>query len=242
MSQEVRVGDSTYRVQPFNGRKAIIAGRALARIGKKVPTLLQDDAAFQRSYREEHTLVITRAMAQAEPWRAALAHMSDADWKALDGEIRLPQSPSDEERLFAVFPAIFEVAEQEVLQLLALLVVPNSELADAAREGDPKAKLQEYAERLLDQGDIGELAEVAAVGIEELRTVFDQRGGAVGKLRTLWARDPEAPAADSAQTTTSSSSEISPSGSTDSPPPTDGESDERSTEPASDSLSPSLSE
>lgn len=193
-AREVRVGDRTYTIEPFNGRKAILAGRMVARIAKKAPGVLERDATFQRDYAAANAVRVTRAEALGvDFWRDQLGHITEAQWDKIGGVLVIPTPPSFETRIAAGFAEVFEAAEDEVLKLLALAVVPNGDLAEAAKTGDPRDLLRDRAEQLLDAGSLGELVELAAAVGEHVRDEF--RGDGLGKLRALWAgtTDPERP-------------------------------------------------
>jgi hypothetical protein len=245
VGREVRVGDRSYRVDPFNGRKAILASRMISRIFRKVPELVQADAEFRRQFIAANTVTVTQDQAQVEPYKTILAHLDAAAWKELGGKLTLPQHPSEEQRLIAAFPLIFELAEEEVLQLIALLVIPAGDLAEASAGGGAKDALAAIADELLDEGSMPELIEVIAAGADEIRMAFEESQDTLGKLRRLWGSDPEAEAAKqpeissepSTPTETPSSKTPTPTSVTDSDPPTDGDPTEPSTASPSAALS-----
>lgn len=265
MARTVKVGDREYTVEPFNGRKAILAGRMVARIAKKVPGLLEHDAQFQRAYADANAIRVTRAMALGiDGWRERLADVTDEQWEAIGGVLVIPQPPTFELRLASLFTEAFETAEEEVLKLLALAIVPNGDLADAAKTGDVKELLLDRADQLLDGGTLSELVDLAGEVAEQVREELQAGGGGLGKLRALWASsqsetkssDSESspsdtepqPAASQTETdldparetgTTPVGISTPPGSSTDSPPPTDGTTSESSTGPRGVSLSPS---
>lgn len=159
-----------------------------------------------------------------------LGHMSEQDWLASDNRLRIPKSPSMEERVAAIFPMALDLAEHETLQLLALLSMTNVEVKDAAK-GDLPEALSERAEDLLDApaDDLMELAVAAGEMVEEQFMVrVRDMGERLPNVLRLFGMSP------SRQTSKISVSETSPTSSTDSPSPTDGESDEPSTEPSGD--------
>lgn len=247
----VTVGGREYAVKEFNGRKAILAGRAIARIFRQAPSLIEDDARLRRKLADDNAVRITRSMAVHPRWKEALSTVTDEDWEKVGGTIVIPQEPDFSVRFLAAFPVAFELAETEVVKLLALLVIPDRDLADAAEAGQVDEALTTVGNTLLDEGDFGELVELAAAGADQIRATFEAKEGALGKLRALWARaqdedetkeapsEPPLPTEPPSPTPTPSTS--TPSSSTDSPPPTDGGHDESSIEHPSASLQPSPS-
>lgn len=166
-----------------------------------------------------------------------LAHMTEEDWKASGNRLRIPRSPSTEEKVAAIFPLALNLAETETLHLLALLSMTNVEVKDAAKDDLPEA-LSERAEDLLD-APADDLMELAVAAGEMVEDQF------VSKVKALGERLPNAlrlfGMSPRSQTSKQPASQTKPTSSTDSPPPTDGASDESSTELAGNSSSPSPS-
>lgn len=173
-----------------------------------------------------------------------LAHMSEQDWAASGNRLRIPRSPTMGERVAAVFPTALDLAEEQVLELLALLAMSNTDLKRKSRDGSLKDYLVERADDIID-ADATELLELAVAAGEMVDEQFNN------KLKALGDRVPNAArllglnlgSPNPTRTPAPSSSEsppTKPTSSTDSPAPTDGESETSSTEPAgsSSSLSP----
>lgn len=186
---EVRVGERVVPVAPFNGRKVILAGRAVRSITEVVPNVVERVGKFSRDYAAANATVVTRDMALAIPaWRDELQHVSDVQWEAAGGELRIPSPPSFEEQLAAIFPTVFEAAEEHVLRLLALTVVANEALAQAARDGKVDELLEEEGQKLLDDGTIPQLIELAALSAETIKGELEAARDPLGKLRALVRR------------------------------------------------------
>jgi hypothetical protein len=159
-----------------------------------------------------------------------LAHLTEEDWQASGNRLRIPRSPSVEERVAAIFPMALEVAEEQTLALLALLSMTNEEY-DAAAKGDVKEAIKARTDELL-SAPMYDMLELAIAAGEMVEQEF------VGRAkRELADRLPNAlrlfgmsPSSRSETPTTSQTpaSRTSATSSTDSPPPTDGESDEPS--------------
>lgn len=170
-----------------------------------------------------------------------LAHMSDEDWGASGNKLRLPRSPSNEEKIAAIFPMALDLAEHEVTTLLALLATSNADLKRKARDGTLKEHLEARAEELLDAPatDLLELAVGAGEMVEEQFT---------NKVKSLGGRLPNAlrllgitrsPKLEEEETSSLESSETKQTSSTDSAEPIDGMSEPLSTEPVGSSSSSS---
>jgi hypothetical protein len=172
-----------------------------------------------------------------------LAHLTDADWVASGNKLRLPRSPSFEERVMAVFPSALDLAEDEVTQLLAVLATPNKELKRHARDGSLGDYIKERADDLLD-APATDLMELAVASGEMVDEQFS------AKLKELGDRAPNvlrllgltrSPTSQNG-TSKKQSYATNPSSSTDSPPSTDGTNEPSSTAPIGDSspLSPTV--
>lgn len=239
----VKIGAREIQVEGFSGRKAIRAGKLVREILKRYPQVLEEMAEFTTRYQEKNVLWLERTEARFR-LPEATAHMTDADWEASDGKLAMRQSPTEAELFMSVFPTVFDAAEELALQLCALPIVSNDELAQAARNANgPEAitdLLNERGERLLDEASYDQLvdlvlsaAEAAHEQIAEKLEGFKERAG---KLRRLlgWSPEPEeTPTTPEPTSTTSGTS--GPGSSTDSPAPTDGEPTSPSTESPSGS-------
>lgn len=252
----VKVGDREVVIEPFKGYKGARAGRLFGRISRHWPEIVDKMADFSREYGEKHYKRITRAMAetrsvaetivddgeltgeQRAAMQAAADRMAAVYQRMLDGELKdkpyvdLPEVPSQAEQIAAVFGDVFEVAEKQLLELLALLITPNKDLKRAykdAGEDGVNTLLQEVAEDLLFDAELEDLVALTVEGYEVLRKQLDVKGAAMGKLQSLLSSGGRTTSAPSQQQPVSSetsstipSTSTSPGSSTDSPAPTDG--------------------
>lgn len=160
-----------------------------------------------------------------------LAHMTDADWEASGNKLRLPKTPSTEEKIAAIFPLALDLAEEETLRLLALLSMTNKQVKDAMKSDLPAA-LDERADELLDAPatDLLELAVASGEMVEEQFTSkVRELGDRLPNALRLFGVSPKSPK--TTEPSKSKSSATKSDSSTDSPSPTDGTSEPSSTEP-----------
>lgn len=216
---EVKVGDSSLTIPRFSAFKVVRAGRLVAEIAKKYPQVILDMAKFTREYEDQNSIVITRAMAKTPRFQDYGFGTRDFDD---DGIVRLPQSPSMQEQIFAVLPQIMDAAEHEVLQLCALVLAPNSELEAADADDSVDEYLKTEAKKLLHKADGDQLIDIAVVAATVAREQFAHKLGDAGNALALFT-DPNG---NSAQTTPKS-----PESSIDSPAPMDGVTSASPTEP-----------
>lgn len=249
---KVTLGDTEVVVKPFSPRKALRVLKILRAVGEGWPRVINAYARFVREYRDENVTRLTRAQAQmqfaprplldddgepvmrdGEPVMlpSRLAHFTDEDWERSGNVLEMPQSPDMATAVAAVFPIALDVAETEVMQLLALVLVGNSELAAAARDGGSDAideLLKPKVDWLLDDCLADELLELAVVVAEAVEAQFkgklDELGERVGKLRRVVGLGPTTPA-----TAPTPSSEERTTSSSSSPDTSDGESETPST-------------
>lgn len=242
------LGRHNVTVEPFSGRKAMRAFRLLRHISSGTPAIMKSWASFVREYERDNGVELSRAEALFEfppvkepesgrvlrPGR--FDHLSDEDWAASGNKVRLPKSPTLPEQIAAVFPEAFDLAETEVLRLLALVAMPNDEVKE--RREDLGEALDALAEDLLD-APFDALLELAVIGgetvDEQYRRKAEALGDRMGNALRLVGLDPKA----LQRSTTSTTSTSRPASSTDSPPPTDGSPASPSTEPTGGS-SPAL--
>lgn len=267
-SKTVTLDGTPTELQPFSGRRAIRAISLLKKLAKAAPEIMAVRAEFVRKYEKENYTELTRAEAQMrfgpipltrrvpdgdtfkiEPiledgrpvmGPSRLAHLTDADWEKSGNVLKLADPPSRDAQVAAIFPAALDLAESEILQLLALITIRNKDYGKAAREGTQQAVLEEKADELQDEL-ANELLELAVVGAELIEEQFAdkveelRRGNRLGNLMALFGKTEP----DEALTTTAPAAEVTSTtkqtSSTDSESSTAGESDAPSTAPPGDS-------
>jgi hypothetical protein len=238
-TKEVQVGDRTVPMPELNGFKAVRAMRLLAEISKCVPDVMATLGKLREDYATQNALIVTPALAKLPRFQRVIVDedgneqevplFTEADFEAAGGEIRIPQDPTTMDQIIAVFPIVFDAAQDRVVELLALIIAPNSELADADEEGTVDAYLATHGRKLLHAATFDQL--VVLIG-EAVNIVVDalQRDGGAALERAVGAvtGQPPAPKPEPDPTQTESST---PAFSTESPDPTDGTDEPSSTEP-----------
>jgi hypothetical protein len=164
--KNVQVNGETRRIEPFSGRKVNRTMRLLKRITREVPGLLDKRAAFVRAYEETNYIELDRAQAtlrygapvavqtvsgdfvrdedgKLETVPSPILAMSEEAWAQSGHKLRLPKSPTETEILWALFPDVFEQAENLITQLLALVLMPNQDVKRYARDGSLDEMMQE---------------------------------------------------------------------------------------------------
>lgn len=245
----ITIGGQERRIEPFSGRKVNRALRLLKAIAKAVPELLDIRAEFIRRYEAANYVELDRAQAllrygapvavttpegelardaegRLETVPSPLLAMSEDAWAQTDHKLRLPRSPSTEEQLWAIFPEAFDKAEDLIVRLLALALMPNHDIKEHARKGDLDEHLGAAGEDLLDDALGDELLELAVAAGEVVddqilakarRLRADDRLG--NALRLLGLSPESLTPSKSPDDTTPAPT---PSSSTDSPEPSDG--------------------
>lgn len=158
-----------------------------------------------------------------------LAHMTDQDWAASGNVIRLPRKARTEEKIAAILPAALDLAEEQVLRLLALLAMSNSDLDRYAADGSLNDRLAERTEQLLSAPwtDLLELAVAAGeLADEQYTTKIRRLGDRLPNALRLFGMTPSKSRTQTTPETTSTSSGGSsttkPTSSTGSPERTAG--------------------
>ena len=222
MPPEVIIGDRSVRIEPFSGRKATRVLRLLSDISKQTPELLRLRAEFRTTYAQENVLELTRAEAHAR-FGDRLQHMTAEDWQQSGELLRIRQLPSLEEELIALFPEALDRAEGLVVQLLALIAMPNDEVKRHARSGalnGPEGELAQQGDDLLD-APAEQLLELAIVAGETVDQQFQRKlaeaGDRLGNALRLFGigRTPQEPT----PTTTSATPSPTPTSSGATPEP-----------------------
>lgn len=178
--------------------KAIMVTDAVAAALSKAPEILDE---FKKIGEEYPPLIISKKEAHLPSYKPVLERLGLIDEEgnlvaeALDeeGNIALPQAPSDEEVLARMFPLVWGTVKDDVLNILALLLVSNEDLRQADRDDNVQELLDEASDELAYNADLEELVAFVAVAIEMVAGEIKKAG--VGKLlaktRALTGQDEE---------------------------------------------------
>lgn len=213
---QVRIGDREYTVGNLSTFKVLRAGTIVTQIMREVPELSDEIAEFSRKFSSENTTRISRAAAELRFDEESLARISPEGWEAGKGWIELPASPGPMEIAAFALPRAFDAAQDRVLDLLALLVTPNSELRTVAdEEGGVESLLARKRAELIHE-DAAEMLDLLGVAAEVIEQQF---AGKVDRLRKVASLFGLRPPTEEEKATPPTSS---PNGSTASPAATDG--------------------
>lgn len=218
--RDVKIGDRDKTIPKFSGYKVVRAGRIVKAITQKYPSIVADMAKFERDFETQNTVRITRAMSKLPKFQAL--GLTNRDFEKVDF-VEYPQSPSQWQIVASVFPAIMDIAESEIAVLLALVLAPNSELAEKDDDGAIDEYLHAEGRKLLFEADADQVWDVAVAVGEILNEQFAQKLGDSGNLIALFSGNVTPGGANQ------ESKKTSPESSTDSPEPTGGPEDKSST-------------
>ena len=232
---ELRVGDREVTLPELNGFKAVRAARLVAEVMTCAPQVNDRLKELRQDYGNDNALVVTPALAKLPRFQRTVLDedgterqvpiFTDADFEAAGGEIRIPQDPPVSEQIIAVFPVVWGAAESQVVELLALLIAPNSELADADEDGSVDDYLRKSARRLLHAATLDQLVELAVASIEQVVGALTKDGGSALEraMGAVTGAAPTTPGPSQTETST-------PESQTASVEPTDGADETASTE------------
>lgn len=167
--------------------------------------------------------------------------ISEEDWQATGGRLKLPQHPSKWEVAAALLPRALELAEDEVYRLLVLFTMSNEDVKAARKtaDGGIMGELERRTDELVDDAMFDELLELAVAASDVVEAQFRRRieglGDGLGKLLRLVGLDrltppsiltatmggstgePSTPTSESDGASSSSSPSTTPTSSTSSP-------------------------
>lgn len=226
----VTVGEREYVLRPFRGLKAISLMSAIGGLMKTLPDLQDQIAEVSRKHRDQHMIDIPRAAFELR-YPEDAKNVSQEAWDSSGGVVRLPDPDATlgwEQIMLSVLPTVMDQARDQVLQVMALVVIPDRELQDADEADNVPEALAAISKQLLYDGTLDELAELALASVELVKEQFQ------GKVRELVDQVSEMFGGTEEETeeeikigTVETPNETS---STPSPPPTDGP-DETSSRP-----------
>lgn len=232
MSQTIRVGPTDYTLRPFKAYKAILAGELISHVGDEIREIMAAERGYERQYGQEHAVRFTRAQATNRGW-----DLPDSAYVTPEnGEpyVDMPAMPSMEERMMFAFPRAFKLARSEVTKLLALVVVGDQELMVAEGSGNLDKALTDLGNKMLHEGEIGEIVDLIAASISHVQDQLAPRGESLGKIRAFFNRATNRGSVEEGDTRNTKIEPMrvvssSPESSTSAPEPTDGAETESST-------------
>lgn len=165
--------------------KAIRITDAIAEGLAKAPEILDEYKKLTDNY---PPIAISAQEAQLPNWQPIIKSLGYLDDNGEiiaaaineEGKVSIPQAPSDEEVLARMFPIVWGTLKEELLRIIALLLVSGEDLREADRSDAVEELLQEVADDLAYNADLEELVAVVAVGIELISAEIKRAG--VGKL------------------------------------------------------------
>jgi hypothetical protein len=182
---EVRIGGEKRTVSRLNVRKALAAMGLLKQISKSSDEIAKEWRAYTVAYARENVEEVPRALAHLR-WPptplvvddqvqyeadgktpimvpSALDKITDQDWEKSGNVIRLPAQPSIQETIAFLFPLALDLAEEKVLELMALFLVGNDKINEWHRAGNLWSNLHEKGQELAYEAGPEELIELSAV-------------------------------------------------------------------------------
>jgi hypothetical protein len=240
---KIMLGGSERLVPRLSGHKVFTALAILREVSREMPKITQEWSNFEREYRKQNSVVLDRTQALMQ-FPDRLAHMTDADWEASGNKLTVGVSPSQEQTVAAVFPVAIDLAEKQVMRLMALVLASNEDIKLYRNEGTTKERLDQRANELLD-ADISELIELAVVAAEvvddQVRSKIQELGQRTGKFLEMVGLKSKSGAEDGNSTSRTTSQTSQPTSSIDSIEDTDSDRVSLTNDGTSSVPSPSVS-
>lgn len=233
----VTVNGQEITIERFTLTKGMRVITLLQLIQKMVPQISKEIAEFKREYSATNVIELDRVQAKMRYGPTPIVNedgdvqldnaggvmtiaspidrMSEEDWERSGHVLRLRQAPSNEELMLAMFPLVYEHAEQPLLRLLALVSMPNADVERFAAESGDKlwSEVDVFAARVIGPAYLDEIMELAVTAAEQVEgqvmTKAKGLGERVGKLAGLFGM--RMTATSSATSTTSNESPEQPS-------------------------------
>lgn len=171
ISKQIKIGDTEYTIRPFKGFKFVRAGRIVARVSEQWKEVIKSMASWTAEYESQNMLRISPEMTR----QRETFGISDEQFEGKQF-VEIPNSPTVEEQLIGVLPAVLDLAETQVMQLLGLIIAPNEELRKQEREGDVNEYLKSLGDQVLYEGDADVILELAETAYEVLQDQFEGKG------------------------------------------------------------------
>lgn len=264
-TRSITLGDQTITVEVPSTRKAHRALAWIRHLSRTQPAIQKHVGEFRRQYSADNYTELDRVQARVQFPEKYLADengdpvrnpdgsiiflpspvdaITDAEWQATGGKLRLPKAPGGEAVAFAMLDKALELAEEDVYRILALMTLTNEEVKQ--HRNDLAAAVEERVEFILDNSFPADVLELAVIVVEVLEEHVNSRlarlGDRAGKALRMVGLGSQTDPGPATTDPTPTPSTSTPNTSTDSPASTDGEQATPSTSP-SDSSSTSSSD
>lgn len=200
----VKVHDREITIERFTLAKAMRVITLLGVVEKTIPEITKLAADYRREYRENNVVEMDRAQARMEfgprpvldesgtvslredgsvvTLPSPLDDLTEQDWERSGHKLRFPESPSSNEVLLAVFPTVYEKAEEPLLRLLALVAMKNDDVSRHVKDGTIWDKVDAFAAEVIEPALLEEVMELAVAAGEQIE------GQVMSKAKSLGAR------------------------------------------------------
>lgn len=217
----VHINGQDITIERMTLTKAMRVITLLSLIQKRVPEINRAMGEFRRAYVNENADELTRTEAKLrfgpQPvlgddgevmlrddgevlvLPSPIDRMTEQDWEQSGQVLKLRRQPSNTELLTAMFPLVYEHAEELVLRLLALVSMPNADVDRYVRSGEIKERMDERAQEVIAPAFLEEVMELAVTCAEQVEgqvmAKARELGDRTGKLRQLFGMGTTKPAA-----------------------------------------------
>lgn len=194
-NETLRVGEREYVLRPFKGLKAVSLMDAVGGLMKVMPDIQDRIAAITKKHRDDNLMDWPRAAIELR-YPEEAKNISDEAWNQNGGVVRLPDPDAAlgwEQILLTILPQVMGEARDQVMDILALIVIPDVELMEADDAGDIETPVRAIGKQLLREGTLDELADLALKSVELIKNQF------AGKVAELIAQVGEMFGADEAE-------------------------------------------
>ncbi|MBN8867516.1 MAG: hypothetical protein J0H98_08175 [Solirubrobacterales bacterium] len=223
---EIRIGDEHYVLRPFRGLKSVLI---LGRITKLLDVLPEIQAQARREFRkqrDENVRTLPRATFEFL-YPVDAERVSEAAWEAAGQEMQVPEdTPLDTGAvLMSILPRVLDLARSDVMEILALVVMRDSDLQAADEQDTVDEEIEKQAKKLLYDGTLEELADLGSLAFSQVQELNS------GKVKALFEQastllSPEEglddPSPDLSEGSTEGTGNSNETSSTSSPESTDG--------------------
>jgi len=192
---DIKINDRTVTIERLSTAKMKRVLALLSLIEEQMPDITARMASFRARYRSEYAIELDRINAVANI--PSLRDLPDEEWEKAGQKIRIPQEPSGPEMFVSIAPAVYEAAEEVVMRLLGLLIMPNDVVHRYIKQDAIWDRVDELVDETLMTAPFDELMDLIDAALEILdKNIFSRitrtmdRAGKVMRGTTT-SSDPE---------------------------------------------------
>jgi hypothetical protein len=192
--QIIQISAKTFTVGDPSLEKVMRITDYISEVLEELPEIFQDVETFQSEYKISHREIMTREEFENPEYSAVVEALGftaedfeDSTKVVTDevsGDTGLPfyKSPDDFQTIAHVFPKVWKVARENLVDLCALITITDGELEEHDRRGAVNGLIKERAHFIKYNAQLDELLSILSIGLVIVKDQIESASKSLGKV------------------------------------------------------------